>query len=300
LTENFSLEQTKYNIITGFEISRKNVLISVIMPIYYPNLHYFKEAVYSIINQTYSEIEIIIISDGHDEPIKNFIDELNDIRIYFIINAVKMGLAGSINKGIELANGELIARMDSDDIAHSNRIERQCEEFLKNKNLVLVGSNTLMVHDNSNITIGVRDYPETTVLIRKYLFNYCPFAHSSVMFKKTVLDCIGYYATNRSCEDYDLWMRIVPFYDCYNIQEYLMKIRNIPTSVRGKNVKIMQMDNFLIKIEGLRRIKKKCTYNIYISLIINILVLIIPYKILIVLFNALVKMGYYRHTFRIT
>ncbi len=184
--------------------------LSVIMPVYNAE-KYLKESIESVLNQTYSNFEFIIINDGSTDKsldiIRNY--EKIDDRI-ILVSRQNKGLVNTLNEGIELANSPYIARMDADDICEINRFEKQMEFLQKNLKFDVIGS---CVNVIGNIT--------SNSLIEKYLnkdindnfreglltYWYC-FAHSSVIMKKETIVRVGKYKENRA-EDLELWLRIL-------------------------------------------------------------------------------------------
>lgn len=114
-----------------------NPLISVLMPAYNAE-KYIKEAIESILNQTFSNFEFIIIDDGSIDATEEIIKSFKDSRIVYIKNEKNLGLIKTLNKGISIARGEFIARMDSDDISMPQRFELQLDVFKKYKGVDIV------------------------------------------------------------------------------------------------------------------------------------------------------------------
>jgi len=193
--------------------------ISVIMPVYNTNPEYLKQAAESILNQTFGDFEFIIINDGSTNPdVEKTIKSYNDKRIIYIYQDNK-GIAGALNAGLDIAKGELIARMDSDDISLPERFEKQVKFLDERKDISVLG--------------GWHEYfPKTkiiqTIKTPKFLdflfFNR--ISHPTVMFRR--LDFEKYnlrYKPDYKCEDYELWSRAVRYLNFYNLQEVLLKYR---------------------------------------------------------------------------
>ena len=120
----------------------KNIDISVIMGVYNEKIEWVEKAILSIINQTYTNFEFIVILDNpQNEELKNLISEfsLKDKRIKLYVNEENIGLINTLNKGLKLAKGKYIARMDADDISCGDRFEKQINFLEQNNNIVLVG-----------------------------------------------------------------------------------------------------------------------------------------------------------------
>src|SRR5690606_12020298 len=114
--------------------------ISVIMCVYKPDPEHLEAAISSILNQTFSDFEYIIVIDGPDDKVESHINSFDDNRIKVIINKENLGLTCSLNVGLKVAKGKYVARMDSDDIALFNRFEEQYKYMEKNSDVVVLGS----------------------------------------------------------------------------------------------------------------------------------------------------------------
>ncbi|MBS1637643.1 MAG: glycosyltransferase [Bacteroidetes bacterium] len=198
-------------------------LISVVMPVYNAGV-YVREAIESILSQTCRDFELIIINDGSTDDSIQYIRAFHDDRIVYVENPGNKGLIYTLNKGIELARGAYIARMDADDICDPSRFEKQLREFQKDPELVICGSYIQ--------TFGKReakiDYmPSTHAEIMASVFISCPFAHPSVMLRKSALLDLEeiYRADYKHAEDYDLWSRLVFRGHTFNIPEFLLHYR---------------------------------------------------------------------------
>lgn len=183
--------------------------ISVIMSVFNETLEWLKEAVESILNQTYQNLEFIIIVDNPDLPleISHYLEKIayQDTRIQVCRNRENVGLAVSLNHGIELATGEYIARMDADDISLPDRLLKEIQ-YLKLHNLDLVSSNKYNIDEQGNILSQDHDIIKNPDLAMPYvnLVN-----HPSVLVKRSVIKEMGGYRPFINSEDYDLWLRII-------------------------------------------------------------------------------------------
>ena len=158
--------------------------ISVIMPVYNEE-KYVKEAVESILNQTFTKFEFIIVNDGATDGSQNIIDSFGDSRIISLFNESNLGISESLNKGIKFAKGKYIARMDANDVANETRFEKQVS-YLDNNNVGLVGTQYELIDEDSN-TIGKGSHryfaPDQTISYLAF-YNIC---HASIMMKKEIL-----------------------------------------------------------------------------------------------------------------
>lgn len=168
---------------------------------------YLYDAVQSILQQSYSNFEIIFIANGpNSSAISQYLyNNFNDSRLKIIETPIAQ-LSFSLNLGISLATGEYIARMDADDISLPDRLQNQLN-YILNYNLDMVGSDLLLIN-NEGKSIGIRNYPKGKNSINKQLPYRNTFAHNTVLIKKDVLLNARGYNSGFNSEDYDLWLRL--------------------------------------------------------------------------------------------
>lgn len=208
--------------------------ISVIMPVY-KNGTYLKQAIDSIIQQTFDDFEFIIIEDKSDSyECKKIINSYNDHRIKYILNEEKKGIAQTLNQAIKISRGKFIARMDSDDISLPKRLEIQYKFLNENKEISMCGTNYTTIEDNGHkYRSKLLTKPED--IKAGLLFNSC-VAHPSVMIKKEILTRNNlYYRPEFIEEDYDLWVRISEISKITNIKKSLFQYRIHNTSLMAQN-----------------------------------------------------------------
>lgn len=201
-------------------------LISVIMSTYNEPILWITEAVNSILNQTYSNIEFIIIQDNPQNiELSMYLERLKDMepRVRIIKNKSNMGLVGSLNKGLQFASGKYIARMDADDISDVNRLRIQ-KNFLEKKNLDLVGSQIEFFSEKGSLGIG--DCCFSNFGIRKCLRYQGGIAHPTWFGKKEIFNELQGYHDIDACEDYDFLCRAsLKQYKFGNINKVLLRYR---------------------------------------------------------------------------
>ena len=198
--------------------------ITVLMPVFNCEKH-IKTAISSILDQTYKNFEFLIINDGSTDLTEIIIKSFNDERINYIHNNENKGLVFTLNKGINLAKGELIARMDADDWAYPYRLERQVKFMVKNSKIGICGSN-IELWDGFHVS-GIWDYPMYDDEIKAKLFFKCSLAHPSVMFRKSLFNThnLNYSEEFFPAEDYDLWTKMAQVTDFYNFGISLLRYR---------------------------------------------------------------------------
>ncbi|MBI2720866.1 MAG: glycosyltransferase [Bacteroidetes bacterium] len=210
--------------------SNNSPLISVLLPVYNAG-KFLHESIESILNQTFSDFELIIINDGSKDNSKEIINSFNDTRIVFI-DQENIGLAASLNKGLGLARGKFIARQDNDDISLSQRFEKQLMFFEKNPNVALLGTAAEITDEQGRPTGRFHRHSSDSLTLKFTLLFNNPFVHSSVMFRKSVIEKTGSYSTDTAVfEDYDLWSRIARVASVSNLNEYLLKYREVLTGM---------------------------------------------------------------------
>jgi glycosyltransferase involved in cell wall biosynthesis len=200
--------------------------VTVLMPVYNAGV-YLKDAVESILNQTFRDFEFIIINDASTDNFCKIVEKYHDPRITLIHNSKNVGITQSLSAGLAKASGRYIARMDADDVAFPARLERQLS-YLVSHDVVLLGTWAQAIDSGGKIMRQIIAPIESSLLRWKLLFNN-PFVHSSVIFsKKEVLEIGGYRSS--FAEDYDLWSRVAHSYPIAVLPEVLLKWRDHPKS----------------------------------------------------------------------
>lgn len=182
--------------------------ISVVLPVFNAEA-YVREAVESILAQSFTDFELIIINDGSSDGSGAILQELaaSDARIR-LIERPNGGLISALNEGIERARASLIARMDADDVAMPERLALQHARMVVSPHLAVLGS-FMRLMDASGKIIRIADYPITEADTARFLEQGCPLAHPTVIMRReAVIEVGGYRMAFAHCEDYDLWLRI--------------------------------------------------------------------------------------------
>jgi len=210
----------------------KNVNISVLMPVYNAE-KYIKAAVESILKQTFTDFEFIIINDGSTDGTLKILEDyaLQDKRIHLISRENK-GLVATLNEGIDLVKSPLIARMDADDIAFRTRLTEQVEYLMHNPDVVCVGS-FFELMDEKGRGLTVLESPITDKDIQNDLIKgHTVICHPTVLMRTESVCKVGKYREKYYLvEDLDLWLRLGEVGRLSNIPKALMKYRILGTSV---------------------------------------------------------------------
>lgn len=180
------------------------------MPVYNGAV-FLASAIDSILNQSFSEFELIIINDGSTDESEKIILSYSDHRIVYIRNEKNLGLVNSLNKCIKICKGEFIARMDADDISLPDRLQTQVNFLRSNQHFAMVASVVQPV-DAKNNYLGLWSTDSSTINegdIRSMLSKTNCIAHPSVMMRADVAKRLLYRAGAKASEDYDLWLRML-------------------------------------------------------------------------------------------
>lgn len=215
-----------------------NQLVSVIMSTYNETIDDLKKSTESILNQTYENIEFIIVDDNPNNlEIKDYLESIKDKRVRLIFNENNIGLVNSLNKAILSSSGDYIARMDADDIATNNRLEKQID-YLLNKNLDIVGADIQRIDESDNIIQDHMHFPSTDKEIKKHIRWGSCMPHPTWIVKKDVYLRLKGYRNIHSCEDYDFLLRVINCddYKLGNVPEVCLKYRVRKNSISISNV----------------------------------------------------------------
>jgi glycosyltransferase involved in cell wall biosynthesis len=228
--------------------------ISVVMPVYNTAM-YLNEAIDSILNQTFTDFEFIIIDDCSTDGSLDIIKSYKDERIILIQNEVNKGYVFGLNYAISIAKGKYIARMDSDDISHKNRFESQVNFLTENKDVILCGTNYELINANSSNNIS---YTHENIKSNMLLFNQ--FAHPSVMFQIDFLrsNSLMYNEDFVPAEDYDLWFRIIELGgQVTNLSEKLLSYRIHNSQISESLFDVQKQKGNEVKKNILRKLIEK-------------------------------------------
>lgn len=214
-------------------------LVSIIMSTYKEEEIFLRQAIESILNQTYKDFEYIIILDNPDNNLHiRIIKEYANLdkRIKFYVNEKNMGLTASLNKGLGLAKGKYICRMDADDISINNRIENQ-KRYLEENNYDLIGGISQMIDENGKSIYSIKKVPTNMDKIKKALRYNQIISHPTWFGKKEVFEKLNGYRNMPLCEDYDFTLRaVLNGYKISNIDETVLKYRMTSSSISRSNL----------------------------------------------------------------
>lgn len=198
--------------------------ISVLMPVYNGE-NYLKEAIDSILTQSISDFEFIIIDDGSTDKSIEIVQSYHDTRIKFFQNKKNTGIALTLNRGLALASGKYIARMDQDDISLPNRLAEQYNFMQKNPDVILSGAFAEKIGADG-AHLGLILVPDNDKSLRTILFFDSCFVHPLVFFDRVkALSVGGYSEPDHEAEDYGLWVKMAGVGKLANLNKILLKYR---------------------------------------------------------------------------
>jgi len=206
--------------------------VSVLMPVH-NGARFVETSVNSILVQTFDDFELIIGDDGSTDQTPEILCALatKDPRIRLMHNSTRQGISATLNKAVRQARGALIARMDADDWSHQTRFALQIAAFHQTTALVLCGSNAAHV-DEQMRPLSQTVLPTSDWDIRCVALFENPFNHSSVMMRAEAFHRAGGYNEEFSTtQDYELWVRVLPYGEVRNLKESLVKMRRHDESV---------------------------------------------------------------------
>jgi glycosyltransferase involved in cell wall biosynthesis len=206
--------------------------VSIIVPTFNELPEVLEASLGSLRTQTFPDFECIVIDESTDRAIATYCQAIcrRDHRFRYHHPPSRIGLAASLNLGIQMAHAELIARFDADDICVNERLSMQIEFLKANPDVDVLGG-SLEIIDNDGRPVASRKYPTRHQAIARLLQFTTPMAHPTVMFKKRLLEQFGGYDSGfRYCEDLDLWLRLLRRGARFaNLSDVLVKYRQADT-----------------------------------------------------------------------
>lgn len=252
---------------------KSNPKISVIIPTYNRE-QMIKEAIESVLSQTYKDFEIIVVDDGSTDNTKKVLGPYKD-KIKYLRRENK-GAAAARNTGIKHARGKYIGFLDSDDLWRPTKLEKQVEILDKYKDISVVYSNFIKIDENNRIinTSDIKKYFPSGYIFREILLRKATcFLVQTLLMRKKCFEEIGYFDTElKKGHDRDMIVRLARKYRFYGIKRnlFMFRIHNLTSRLSAWNTKIIEYYDFkfldkLFKIQGSnldRKIKKKL-FSIY-------------------------------------
>ena len=216
---------------------------------------YIKEAIDSVLNQTFRDFEFLIVNDGSTDSTVDIIRSFTDDRI-ILLEQSQLGIAAALNKGLQYARADFIARFDADDLCFSDRLEKQYQFMTSNPECIVVGSAADYIDVSGNYIFTHLPQVKTDEEIHKLPFNICPFIHASVFYRKDLISKMRYNIHAHSFEDHLLWLQLKKKGKMFNMPEPLISVRLNPGSLtmderkRSKNFHHIKTKALKIKYIG--------------------------------------------------
>lgn len=214
-------------------------IVSIVMSVY-NSQKYLQKSISSILKQTFKDFEFVIINDASTDGSATILTNYStkDERVKIITNKERLGLTKSLNIAIVNSKGKYIARMDADDIALPERLIKQVSYLENNYEVGLLGTSFFEIDEHDKI-LGEVYLPQTDQEIRKKIFRFNTFFHSSVIIPRVVFEKVGLYNEEfRYAQDYELWFRILRQYKVANLSELLMMRRKHGDTLTAKNIRL--------------------------------------------------------------
>lgn len=215
------------------------------MPVYNCEL-YIQEALESILNQTFTDFEFLILDDASTDKTVSIIKKYDDPRIQLIEKPLNTGYTNSLNYGLLLAKGKYIARMDGDDISLPKRFAKQVAYMEAHPDVIVCGTSYKIVGNDKHISI-----PENHDVIKLTFLKTNCILHPSVMIRKSILDkfSIIYDTSKEPAEDYDMWVRLLGYGKLHNLQDILIEYRIYAAQVSRKRAIEQKNSDITIKFQ---------------------------------------------------
>ena len=208
--------------------------VSVVMSVYNAE-NFLKDAINSILDQSFTDFEFIIINDGSADRTERILKSYKDPRI-ILIHQENQGLTKSLNRGIAIARGRYIARQDADDISKLLRLEKQVAFLEAHPQVGLLGSRFEFIDEDGEVK-RQSWLPTDNDVLQERLTKINQFCHTSIMMRKEALDKVGSYREFfRYAQDYDLWLRIAEHFTVANLPETLVQYRELSKAISNEKV----------------------------------------------------------------
>lgn len=206
--------------------------VTVLVSVYNAEI-FLKEAINSVLNQTFKDFELLMIDDGSVDKSLKVIKSYEDKRIKIVIHKNNRGLIFSLNEGLKLSRGKYIVRMDSDDISLPTRILEQVDFMEKNRQVVACGAWAEAIDENGVFMFKMKS--PAGLLLKYNFWKPTPLIHPSVIMRKSMLKGFRFSKTATMAEDYDLWLRLNRRHKLFNLSKFLIRYRIHRKSISHKN-----------------------------------------------------------------
>ncbi|NNF02070.1 MAG: glycosyltransferase [Bacteroidia bacterium] len=221
--------------------------VTVLLPVYNGE-KYLEDACRSVLNQSFHDFELLIINDGSSDRTSEIINSFSDPRLRVVNNEQNIGLIKTLNKGIDLAKSDLIARMDADDICRPKRLQLQVDFMNENPDIAISGG---LFQAIGTSTSNVVKQPTNPDVIKSKLLFHTVLAHPTVIYRKEALvkNSLYYDESYKHAEDYELWVRASRRVKISNLNEVLIDYRfhDKQVSAEFNNIQIENLNRCRVK-----------------------------------------------------
>lgn len=263
---------------------KEKTLVSILMPVYNAE-EYLSKTLESIKSQTYQNWELFAIDDWSTdqsyEVLLNFAKKDKRIKVYR--NGKHRGVAGAANLALSMIKSNYVARMDADDLMHPERIDKQLKFLKKNKNVVVVGSQCILI-DQIGQKIGEKKFPISNDRIMKMIFRSIPIQQPSMMINRGLLpkDFIAYDQNKNTAEEVELLFRLFKYGEAVNLPDFLHFYR-----LHDKNTSLKDPKKtfYLTFLTRLKYAYKASFVDLFFNFLQLIVVFILPKKLIFPLYN---------------
>jgi glycosyltransferase involved in cell wall biosynthesis len=220
--------------------------VSIVMSVF-NGARYLGDAIDSLLNQTFRDFEIIIVNDASTDDSERIIQKYDDRRIRCIHNDNNIGLTRSLNRGLSIAVGEYVARMDADDISLPERLAAQVAFLDSHADVGVLGTGFQLIDESGCKGESIVFPGDHGFLKWKMCFFFNPIAHPSVMVRRNLMNVAGNYDEQLSTsQDYDLWARLSSLTRLSILPQILLYLRKHELSVSSQQFKQQKKQSFLI------------------------------------------------------
>lgn len=259
-------------------IGSQKPLVSIILPVKNGE-DFIAEALDSMISQTYTNWEMIVINDGSKDKTAKILSKYKKIcpKINVLTNKESIGISKALNLGIKKAKGQFLARMDADDISYPSRIAKQVEYLQENHRVVAVGTQCDVINEHGDVT-GMKLFPTTHREIYDTVFSFNPLQHPTLMINCALVpDDFVYYDDLDGAEDLSLLFKIFPYGKVHNMQETLLAYRIHSANVSFQGIKQIYHQAFRARIRGvLRNGYKPSIASIFMTIVQTVAIILLP------------------------
>lgn len=270
---------------------KQNPIVSVLVPTY--NVEsYIEQTIESVLAQSFQDFEIVMVDDCSIDGTWKLLQELakRSDKVVVYQNETNSGIAKTRNATIRHSRGEFLATLDADDWCYPERLEKQVAFLRANERVGIVGS-SLAVCDSDLQVLNTRVYQLKDETIRRDIFLYNQFAHSTTMIRRGVMDLVGGYNENiEVAVDYDLYFRLGRFCDFANLDEVLVKLRTHERSITQRKGRRQELLSIYFRVKALLEYGYTTSFRNKALMFIQFLFLfLVPFKVKFWLFNFLRK-----------